>query len=474
MHLSKHLLALLALCTLSAAPGCGGDDNLAAPYDGSALTDSGQPDSSRSDAATDTGAAPGDAGGDAAQDTSPASDAADAGDAADAVPFPAAHPDLPLVRNPSGGPVLAHPRIVPILYASDDPTMAGDILQLVSKIGGSTYWAAAMSEYGVGPATAGSTVTITDAPPTSITSDQIVTWLQANLDTAATTDGGALDGSSPWPTPDGNTIYAIFYPAGVTVEMTNPQGPPAISCTDFGAYHDEATYVTGSTPFAVIPRCSNYLGHGGMDFIGAALSHEVAEASTDPFVQSNPAYSDVDFAGSGWQLVVGGPEVGDLCKLDPASFYTPSDIGFLVQRTWSNAGAKAGHDPCAPAPTGEPYFNSVPDVTGTEVFPGYYVAGVVVAPGTSTTVDLHLYSDAPTTGPWTLTATEPTVPQLPPDPNNQLSFSFDATQGQNGDVVHLTITRKPAQMGQPTYGLPFQITSTLGTESHSYWGMVGN
>ena len=43
---------------------------------------------------------------------------------------------------------------------------------------------------------------------------------------------------------------------------------------------------------------------------------------------------------------------------------------FMVQRTWSNAAAKAGHDPCVPAPA-TPYIAAEPMFTESVPFDGY-------------------------------------------------------------------------------------------------------
>jgi hypothetical protein len=174
-----------------------------------------------------------------------------------------------------------------------------------------------------------------------------------------------------------------------------------------------------------------------------------------------------------------GGEIADMCVLEPSSFITPPDVGFLVQRVWSNANAAASHDPCAPVPAGEVYFNAVPDLSMTEMHPGSYLEGIPVPPGGTGTAALHLFSDAKTPGPFTISVAETgiTGTRVPPDPLHQLSFSLDRTTGENGDVVTLTIHRKPLAGGEKAAGLAFQITSTLGTgdaaAEHDYWGIAG-
>jgi hypothetical protein len=94
--------------------------------------------------------------------------------------------------------------------------------------------------------------------------------------------------------------------------------------------------------------------------------------------------------------------------------------------------------------------------------------------GSSKTVDVDLYSDAPTPGPWTVSAQDLTSTLA--DAGPALSFSFDKTQGQNGDKIHLTIN---ALSASPLGVAPFQIVSELGAPdaggARTTWvGVVGN
>ena len=85
------------------------------------------------------------------------------------------------------------------------------------------------------------------------------------------------------------------------------------------------------------------------------------------------------------------------------------------------------------------------------------------------TIDIDLYSDGATTGPWTVTAqafarSTGTAP---------ISFAFDQTTGQNGDTLHLTITANSASTSS-SKTTTFQVTSTLGNPSTIWLGIVGN
>jgi len=247
------------------------------------------------------------------------------------------------------------------------------------------------------------------------------------------------------------------------------------SCDYFAGYHIHFNVGSVTTSLAVMPRCPSFSllpGYDPLDIVTVVTSHELAEAATDPFAGT---YTNTDFFGSGWTQVSVGGEIGDLCILEPSSFYEPADVGFVVQRVWSNANAAAGHDPCAPVPQGEVYFTAAPDLAMVEMTPGQYLAGVTVAPGGSTTVALHLFSDAPTGGPWSIAVTEAGQDgtSLPFDALHQLSFDLDRAAGSNGDTLNLTIHRKPLAGGEAASGLGFRVTSTLGAESRSYLAIAG-
>ena len=89
--------------------------------------------------------------------------------------------------------------------------------------------------------------------------------------------------------------------------------------------------------------------------------------------------------------------------------------------------------------------------------------------GKSKTIEVDLYSDMPTSGPWTV-GTVDLVAQYFNQPAS-LTFKWDKTSGQNGDRLNLTITVTSAQ---PLFGggHPFIITSTLGSKVNEWAGLV--
>jgi hypothetical protein len=118
--------------------------------------------------------------------------------------------------------------------------------------------------------------------------------------------------SLPDPTP--NTLYALFLPPGVTVELQGSR-----SCRAFCGYHDA---IDGSVFYAILasPDCT---GCGGgrppLEALTITSSHELAEAITDAV------------PGSGWYDDTYG-EIGDVC-----AWQTKKLGDYVIQLEWSNA-----------------------------------------------------------------------------------------------------------------------------------------
>lgn len=384
-----------------------------------------------------------------------AGDARDAGDGS-APPWtgPAAHPAMPHVVD-YGGPVLSSPAIQPVVFAGD--AMQGDIATFTAGIGHSAYWAAVGHEYGVG-ATRGLPVAVAnEVAPASVTDAQVQAWITAKI------TSGLL------PEPDGNTIYAVFYPASTTITAA-----AGTSCTSFYGYHGQSTSASGAAyVYAVLPRCHNAV-HTDLENVTNSLSHELIEGSTNPWFATAPAYASVDPAHAVWAIATGGStEIGDMCVLmSGAGYYQPPDLPYAVQRMWSNAAAAASHDPCVPAPSGA-YFNAapvLPDMVTIDLgsMGSLTTQAVRIPVGQSRTIDVDLYSDAPTSGPWKVEALDPAALANQPA---ALDLKLDAASGENGDVLHLTIT--PLR-SEPKDLESFYVGSVLQGRSTLWVGLVSN
>ena len=174
-----------------------------------------------------------------------------------------------------------------------------------------------------------------------------------------------------------------------------------------------------------------------------------------------------------WGYTPGG-ELGDMCEYVDAAFQPPGRNDFLVQRIWSNKSAAAGHDPCVPV-LSQPYAAAAPEMPSMLPFTNVFGAavqteGVTVQMGQQVTIDVDLFSDAPSTADWDLKATD--VGALSGNPTT-LSFSWDNTTGNNGDKLHLTITRTAASSAQNPS--EFVIGSHINGVSVSlWWGYVAD
>jgi hypothetical protein len=400
--------------------------------------------------------------------------------------YPAFKPtDVPQVAD-AGGPVMATPKVVPIFYAADDSTTVASVEDFVTKLHGSAYWSSFATEYGVGDITMLAPVTLTATLPSTYDDSQIQADLAQRLNS----------GDPALPTPDANTIYAFFFPPNVTI-TTGGGAPPGdggtadagdggfgggvqSSCGNgFGGYHDNITLTNSmDVSYAVIPRCATYGGLSGLDAITGPASHEIAEAVTDPFPSTNPAYSTVDTLHFYWSRIIGGGEVGDMCEDNQGSFVKfPPQLPYTVQRIWSNKAALAGTDPCVPEPAGMTYYNTLPvmpDIlTVTSRGGTINPKGVEIPVGASKTIELDLFSMAPTSGKWTVrlidssstgsTYLSPTFQECP---------GMSTCTGQNGDKLHVTI--KVLAAARRNYE-PFFIESKMSAGVYNLWaGIVGS
>ena len=364
-------------------------------------------------------------------------------------------PPAPRISS-AGGPVLGAPKVVPIFFAGDDD-MRAQVEAFLHALATSSYWSAVTSEYGVGPLAIEPTIVASDTPPT--TDDDLQGLLEANLEPPIA-NPAFLGPTLGWPPPDANTLYVVFLPAGVTLTAGSD-----VSCMAFGGYHYETTQ--SHIAYALIPRCTPT--GAPIDKVTPVLSHELVEAATDPHPRTAPAFAVIDRDDVVWGYTPGS-ETGDMCEYIRAA--RQRLVGdYLVQRTWSNVSAAAGHDPCVPAPVtpyvaAAPLFGDVPFVVAGKPITTH---GVQLANGSSTTVEVELFSDTPTED-WTVGVEDvaSAVQMLPAE----LSLTLDRTTGNAGDKLELTIERlKDGQGG----GSELVIVSKVGGETVSlWWGLVTN
>ena len=374
---------------------------------------------------------------DAGADTADPDAAVDAGP----VKYPADHSPLPQVDY-HGGRILDAMSVVTVTFASDDPTLVGRLNTFGDTITSTPWWKATTSEYCaqpkntpcIGPGAGGGHVSIPEAPAASYTdsSSSDVSTIK-DLIKAKVAD-------KTFPDPTDNTLYAIYFPKGVSVNLDGSQ-----SCNNFGAYHNTVTLKNAANQlvvvaYAIMPRC------GGEQTTTTSASHEFVEAATDPDVGLN--LLSYYMTSSLW--AVAGGEVGDLCVDFAGGNDKVIESTFTVQRSWSNQSAKDSHDPCVPIPPGSVYFNVAPRKDRI----------ILKTTGDTATVDLDAFSDAPTSD-WNLSAIDFAQFQ---GGSSALSFAFDQKTVNNGTHVVLTVTATktvPAQGG-------FAVISRQGQTTH-FW-----
>jgi hypothetical protein len=285
-------------------------------------------------------------------------------------------PDILLPTFASlGGPVIAHPQLVPIFY-SDDPD-AEPLTRYSEWIVTSSWIDQVGSEYGVGSGSVLGVVHRPAAAPDKITDAQITDLLFQ----------GVADGTLPTPA-DGNladVLYIAYFPAHTRVAFDGADS----SCADFGGYHLSARRDGVELVYAVIVTCPGlFQGLSTLEGRMIATSHELIEAATDPIPNNRPTFRVVDPRGS-WSGL--GTEVADLC-VRPDESAVWREGGFPAQRSWSNNAIATG-DPCVPVPTEAPYYNVVAE---SPVLPR-------IVPGDSESVRLIGWSTGATSD-WQLSA----------------------------------------------------------------------
>ena len=357
--------------------------------------------------------------------------------------YPAPHPPIPLAKK-GFGTVMSAPVVVPIFFPKD--SLQKPFVDFLGKLAAGPYFATTTAEYGVGAPTIAPVVALTEAAPKKISDLEIRAFLAAKL-----------TGPSPQlvAPASGQPLYTIFFPGVTTVDIAGAQ-----SCQTFGGYHDTMVLPDGTQiAYAIIPRCK------GIDDT-VALTHELVEAFTDPYV-GYPAWAGVEDAGVLWGIR-GGGELGDLCEFFKSSTKTDPGTGNLIQATWSNASAAAGHAPCVPWEG--PFFGAAPvlpdDIAIAPL--GITTKGVKIPVGGTRTIEVDLFSDGPTGGDFSVAAFDLASQSGPP----ALMLTVDKAAGSNGEKVALTITRLSKD---PTLGVEmFFVRAELNGARMSWTAGVGD
>lgn len=369
--------------------------------------------------------------------------------------YPAFTPDVPTVQD-QGGPTLGAPEIVTVTWPNEPNATA--LESFGDDIGHSVYWTDTTSEYGVGPATSGPAdhVRLTEAAINAWSDTELASWLSDHVASYA---------QYGLPAPTGNSIYTLYLSTATDLTVSGSDG-----CQQgIGGYHSSFVLDGRDVSYAVILQCN------GADLKSAtsSASHELIEASTDPHPNDVAAYYGFDEAHLAWDVFQSfQDEVADACEF----YYGPNGAFFLnsfavieaadagadggdaglvadagtlsfdVQRSWSNVSAAAGHAPCVPAVAG-PYYAVTPlDMVNISLNlapigggSNAQTQGYAIAKGATKTFPVGFRSDGPTSGPWTISASEGN-PLLGGSQGSHITVSIDTPTGQNGDIAYVTVT----------------------------------
>jgi len=420
--------------TISLGGGSGGCPSEAGAGSGGGGGGGGGSDAGSGSDAT-TGGGGGDGGGGTGADAS-AEASSDGGSDANSGTYPAFTPYMPQVVS-NGSSIIASPQIVTITWPGD--SNASTYESFGDAIGGSSYWTATTSEYGVGPATSGASnhIRMTETPAASMSDADLQTFVINHATTAST---------SNWPAPSSSIIYVLYLPSTMALSVSGSD-----ACAQgIGGYHNSATVNGAAVAYAILPHCSTFSASD----ITLSSSHELIEASTDAV----PGSGYVGFGDSylAWDILQNfQDEIADACE-DYAEANTTNSLGtqqsYGVQRSWTNHGAAAGHALCLPTADATPYYNVTPlnlqtvsvnspasdwEHNGTGVI---QTQGYSIKSGQSATFQVGFYSDAATSGPWTLSAVEGQPAQFGGGaPAGHLTISIDKASGQNGDQANVTV-----------------------------------
>ncbi len=344
--------------------------------------------------------------------------------------YPAFDADVPRIEN-QGGAVLAHAKIVSVVWTADPNHAVYE--RLVDALGSSNFWRSAVEEYGIGAASSGGHVEIATPPPASIERGK-----QKDVD-ALVADGVAGAPGNGWPVPDDRTMYMVFLPQAKAFLEDGRDACPG----GFG-YHTEIN--VGASPhvvYGVVASACPFAPVGVQTGTAGAV-HEIAEAVTDPHTKSDLAWSGFDADHLAWELFQAWQdENGDACEGFPDSIVFDHEIGVTVQRLWSNASARAGHDPRVPAPD-DPYFNVSAigqepiSVTGGDGV-AHETKGFRIGVGSERTFQVGFHSDAPIGDGFGVHVFETDLPTLGPAARPHVDLSLDTTDGTDGTTTSLTV-----------------------------------
>lgn len=224
-----------------------------------------------------------------------------------------------------GGPIIPHVQVNTLLFGQEWTSGSGlqvrNALNLYLQTLVNSPYMDMLSQYGVGRGSFGSTWRIWYTNDTTMSEQLDDSGGQNAL------KGLLIDAiqEGHLPTPNANQLYVIFLPPGE--ELIEPGGEEPTWETGTLGYHSWFTSPDyGTIYYAVIPFPDgnpNPITHdlqSSFNSLTTTVSHEVAEAVTDPMLDTNYGWDDQQFGNGG--------EIGDLVEHKPPIYWN----GYVVQQ----------------------------------------------------------------------------------------------------------------------------------------------
>ena len=250
---------------------------------------------------------------------------------------PTEHPAALRLDN-FGGPTIAAVETYTVVWPGDE-ALGAKVETFVAFLVQSDWWARTLTQYGAAPGVSKGVVVMNKPAPTSLDDDELTALISGMI-----TDGVI-------PTPNANTLLLFVPPRTLHYTLQGQVG-----CDVYGGYHSETNLIAGQKiSYAVNLQCAGSALDSKIAFddLTVTISHEAAEAQSDPFPFSDP----------GWATRTSplGGENADLCVFENARVTAPGVAAapattYLVATVYSQAAAVAG-DQVLCQPSATPFFN---------------------------------------------------------------------------------------------------------------------
>ncbi|HET6844446.1 MAG TPA: Ig-like domain-containing protein [Candidatus Angelobacter sp.] len=383
-----------------------------------------------------------------------------------------------------GGPVVSNVHVVQVLYGTGSyvpnvsSTAAPSVATFSTLITSANPYMDVLSEYGTAGVTAadgtpGTSQTIGPGgfdgqftiTPSANNNGPTITDAQIQAELLSQVTAGNLPPPVVDPQGNVNTIYMIFFPQGKTIVLGNQS-----SCVrgGFCGYHSNTfgQFSGKNLLYSVLPdvqapsACSAGCGGFGnpFDTVTNVMSHELAEAITDPDVGTATSFA----RPLAWMDSTNG-EIGDICVGQGATLFGNGNA-YEVQRLFSNfqndcvagppdfqilggSNEQPGQSFDLPVTAQSASLQTIKTYTGTVHFTSSDPAAVLPADYTFTTADAGFHNfvvSLNTPGTQTITATDTAFPLL----TGSGSYTVPA-----GLVTHFSI----AEPANATLGVPISV-----------------